>query len=52
MSHARLALYLAVIFAAFCVTGAIDLAEEERFNLQGYVDEHLELAAAALEECR
>jgi hypothetical protein len=37
----RIALYLLLVLAAFCVAGAIDLAEEERLSLAGYVNEHL-----------
>lgn len=37
----RIALYLALILLAFGAAGAIDLAEEERLSMQGYVAERL-----------
>ena len=38
----RILFYLAFVLAAFAVAGAIDLAEQERLSVQGYVNEHLE----------
>ena len=37
----RTVLYLLLIVAAFCVAGAIDLAEQERTSVQAYIAERV-----------